>query len=57
MLRKNTSCYCKITIYISFILFKSNRVRFEKYKSEISFVSQITKQTVYSVFHNLKTIF
>ena len=31
--------FCKMTIYIPFILFKSNRVWFENYNSEISFVS------------------
>ena len=41
-----------MTIYIQFILFKSNWVWFEKYKSGISLVSLITKQTVYSIFHN-----
>ena len=31
--------YCAITIYIQLILFKSNRVWLEQYKSGISFVS------------------
>ena len=43
-----------MTIYIQFILFKSNRVWFEKYKSEIYFVSSITKQAAYSVFDKKK---
>ena len=39
ILRSNTFFYCTMTIYIPLILFKSNRVWFEKYKSGISFVS------------------
>ena len=35
----NTFSYCALAIYIPFILFKSNRVWFGKYKSGISFVS------------------
>ena len=41
-----------MAIYIPFILFKSNRVLFEIYNSGISFVSLITKETFYSIFHN-----
>ena len=41
-----------MTIYIPFILFKSNQVWFENYKSGIFFVSKITKETVYSIFQN-----
>ena len=35
ILRNNTFFYRTMTIYIPFILFKSNRVRFEKCKSAI----------------------
>ena len=49
--------YSAMTIYFPFILIKSNRVWFEKYRLGISFVSSgITKQTIYSVFHNLTGI-
>ena len=36
ILRSNTLFYCAMTIYIPYILFKSNRVWFEKYRSGIS---------------------
>ena len=45
--------FCAITNYFPFILFKSNRVWFGKYKSEISFVFSVTKETFfYSIFYN-----
>ena len=40
-----------MTVYIPFILLKSNWIWFEKYKSEISFVFLVTKQVFYSIFH------
>ena len=45
--------YYTVTINILFILFKLNRVWFEKYNSRISFVSYITEETFYSIFHNI----
>ena len=51
MLRK-TFFYCAMKICISFILFRSNRVWIEKDELGISFNSYITKQALYSVFHN-----
>ena len=51
ILRSNWFFYCAITIYIPFMFFKSNSIWFEKYKSVILFVSQITKQTFYLILH------
>ena len=53
ILRRNTFFYCAMTIYIRFLLFKSNRVSFENNKSRIFVVLEISKQTVCLVFHNL----
>ena len=39
ILRSNTLFYCAMAVYIPFILFKSDRVWFEKYKTGIYFVS------------------
>ena len=49
---------CTMMIYIPFILFKSNRDWFKKYKQEfLLFRKSLTKQTVYSVFINSTAIF
>ena len=44
--------YHVTTIYIPFVIFKSDRVWFEKYKLGVSFVSLIVNETVYSIFYN-----
>ena len=49
--RSNTFFYCEMTIYIPFMLFKSNHVWFEKYKSENK--QSIQYLIIYRLFVNL----
>ena len=51
VLRNNTCFSRAVAIYLSFTLFKPNRVWCKTYKSGISFLSQITKHMFYLIFH------